>query len=57
MVTTFYPPHHFGGDAMYVYRLSHELAERGHEVTVVHSADAFRALGGRATAGVAAHGT
>ena len=26
MVTTFYPPHHFGGDATYVYRLSNELA-------------------------------
>ena len=22
MVTTFYPPYHFGGDAMYVYRLA-----------------------------------
>ena len=30
MVTTFYPPYHFGGEAMYIYRLSNELAERGH---------------------------
>ena len=42
MVTTFYPPHHFGGDAMYVYRLSEALAERGHAVEVVHSVDAYR---------------
>lgn len=46
MVTTFYPPYHFGGDAMYVYRLSNELARRGHRVTVVHSADAHRIVGG-----------
>lgn len=44
MVTTFYPPHHFGGDAMHVYRLSNELARRGHRVTVVHSVDAYRVL-------------
>ncbi len=44
MVTTFYPPYHFGGDAMHVYRLSNELARRGHRVTVVHSVDAYRAL-------------
>src|SRR5213595_156498 len=46
MVTTFYPPHHFGGDAMHAYRLSNALARRGHSVTVVHSEDAYRALGG-----------
>lgn len=48
MVTTFYPPYHFGGDAMYVYRLSNALARRGHRVTVVHSVDAHRLLGGTA---------
>ena len=32
MVTTFYPPYHFGGDALYVYRLSNALARRGHHV-------------------------
>lgn len=41
MVTTFYPPYHFGGDAMFVQRLSEALAERGHEVDVVHSVDAY----------------
>jgi glycosyltransferase involved in cell wall biosynthesis len=48
MVTTFYPPFHFGGDAMYVYRLSNALARRGHRVTVVHCADAHTLLGGKA---------
>src|SRR5919112_6560620 len=40
MVTTFYPPYSFGGDAIHVYRLSNALARRGHRVTVVHSRDA-----------------
>ena len=31
---------------MYVYRLSNELARRGHHVTVVHCADAFDAMRG-----------
>lgn len=44
MVTTFYPPYHFGGEAMYIYRVSNELAKRGHRVTVVHCVDAFRTL-------------
>jgi glycosyltransferase involved in cell wall biosynthesis len=44
MVTTFYPPYHFGGEAMYVHRLSNELARRGHRVTVVHCVDSFRML-------------
>jgi glycosyltransferase involved in cell wall biosynthesis len=47
MVTTFFPPAHFGGDATYVYRLSQALAESGHSVTVIHAPDAFHALGGR----------
>jgi glycosyltransferase involved in cell wall biosynthesis len=47
MVTTFYPPHHFGGDALYVYRLTDALARRGHRVTVVHTPDAYETLGGR----------
>lgn len=54
MVTTFYPPLHFGGDAAYAYQLTNALARRGHEVTVVHSADAYRALGGE-NAGEFAH--
>jgi len=44
MVTTFYPPYHFGGEAMYLYRLSNALAERGHRVTVVHCQDSFELL-------------
>jgi len=46
MLTTFYPPHSFGGDAVSVQRMARALAARGHEVTVVHDRDAFRALGG-----------
>ena len=46
MVTTFYPPHHFGGDAMFVYRLSNELARLGHSVDVIYSQDAYRVLAG-----------
>lgn len=43
MVTTFYPPYHFGGDGMFVYRLSNLLAERGHSVDVIHCLDAYYA--------------
>lgn len=42
MVTTFYPPYHFGGDGVFVYRLTEALAERGHSVDVIHSVDAYR---------------
>ncbi len=41
MVTTFYPPYHFGGDAVYIYRLTNELARRGHLVDVIHDRDAY----------------
>ena len=44
MLTTFYPPQHFGGDGVFVHRLCHALADRGHEVEVVHSADSFDLL-------------
>lgn len=44
MVTTFYPPYNFGGDGIFVYRLSNELARRGHEVHVLHCVDAYRLL-------------
>src|SRR5262249_17445758 len=40
-----------GGDAMYAYRLTNALARCGHRVTVVQSADAYRALGGGEPAG------
>lgn len=42
MITTFYPPYNFGGDGIYVQRLSNELATRGHHVTIIHSMDAYR---------------
>jgi glycosyltransferase involved in cell wall biosynthesis len=43
-LTTFYPPYSFGGDAMYVYRLSHALGDAGHYVDVVHCTDAYHLL-------------
>lgn len=46
MVTTFYPPYHLGGDAIYVQALARAVSRAGHEVEVVHCEDAFR-LGGR----------
>ena len=44
MVTTFYPPHNFGGDGIGTQRLTRALARRGHEVTVVYDADAYAVL-------------
>lgn len=44
MVTTFYPPYSFGGDATYLYRLVNALAARGHTVDVVHCVDSYRLL-------------
>jgi Glycosyltransferase len=44
--TTFYPPDSFGGDGIAVQRLAVALVKRGHEVTVVHDADAFVTLNG-----------
>jgi glycosyltransferase involved in cell wall biosynthesis len=41
LVTTFYPPYHFGGDAVFVHHLARALAARGHAVDVVHSVDAY----------------
>ena len=46
MVTTFYPPHNFGGDGIAVQRLARALVRQGHEVTVVSNSDAFGALNG-----------
>jgi glycosyltransferase involved in cell wall biosynthesis len=43
-LTTFYPPYSFGGDAMYIYRLAHALGDEGHQVDVVHCADAYQLL-------------
>ena len=44
MITTFYPPYHFGGDGTYVRILAHALARRGHEVTVIHDRNAYELL-------------
>jgi len=44
MVTTFYPPHNFGGDGIAVQRLSRALVRRGHRVTVLHDVDAYNLL-------------
>jgi glycosyltransferase involved in cell wall biosynthesis len=44
MITTFYPPYNFGGDGIFVRRLSNELARRGHQVDVIHCIDAYRLL-------------
>jgi glycosyltransferase involved in cell wall biosynthesis len=46
MVTTFYPPYNFGGDGIFVQRLSRALAERGHYVEVIHCIDAYNISGG-----------
>jgi len=48
MLTTFYPPYHFGGDAIGLQRFVHGLANAGHEVTVIHDTDAWRMLAGGA---------
>lgn len=62
MVTTFYPPHNFGGDGVYVQRLARALAQRGHHVEVIHDTDGYRMLSGTDpaepepdTAGVVVH--
>ena len=46
LVSTFFPPEHFGGDAIFVAHLSNLLARHGHHVEVVHCADSFRLLAG-----------
>ena len=52
MVTTFYPPYHFGGDAIFVQQLSNELAKRGHHVEVVHCRDSYDFMNGGRSAGI-----
>lgn len=44
MITTFYPPYNFGGDGIFVHRLSNELARHGHSVDVIHCLDTFKLL-------------
>jgi glycosyltransferase involved in cell wall biosynthesis len=55
MVTTFYPPYSFGGDGIFVHRLSNELAQRGHQVDVIHSIDAYRLRKDKPTRGCSDH--
>ena len=43
-LSIFYPPYSFGGDAMHLYRLVNALAERGHEVDVIHCVDSYQVL-------------
>ena len=45
-ITTFFPPLHFGGDAVFVASLANALVRRGHHVEVVHCADSFQVLRG-----------
>lgn len=40
--TSYYPPYHLGGDATHVKYLAEELANKGHEVHILHSLDAYR---------------
>jgi glycosyltransferase involved in cell wall biosynthesis len=47
MITTFYPPYTFGGDGIFVQRLSNELARRGHQVDVIHCVDSYLLLAGQ----------
>jgi len=43
-VSTFYPPHNFGGDGVHVQRLAEAQLRRGHDVEVVCSPAAFGML-------------
>ena len=49
MLTTFFGPHSFGGDAAFVDRLSRALARHGHEVHVIYCRDAFELVRGDQT--------
>jgi len=51
MVSTFYPPYNFGGDGMHIYRLSNELARRGHSVDVFYCEDSYLMLNGKPPTG------
>ena len=44
LITTFYPPHHFGGDAIYVRNQAHALARRGHSVDIIYTVDPYISL-------------
>jgi glycosyltransferase involved in cell wall biosynthesis len=55
MITTFYPPYNYGGDGIFVHRLSNELARGGHKVDVIHCIDAYRLGGGMPSGGYRDH--
>jgi glycosyltransferase involved in cell wall biosynthesis len=44
MLSTFYAPYSYGGDAIGIERLVTALARHGHDLTVVHLIDAFGSL-------------
>lgn len=44
MLTTFYPPHNFGGDGIGIQRFARGLVNYGHHVTVIHELSAYRFL-------------
>ncbi len=43
-VTTFYPPHNFGGDGIGAQRWARALVRRGHHVTVICDTDVYELL-------------
>src|SRR5215813_478821 len=55
MITTFYPPYNFGGDGIFVHRLSNELARRGHYVDLIHCIDSYLLDGKPPTKGYEDH--
>lgn len=46
MISAFYPPDAFGGDAIFIQNLNRELLRRGHEVDVIYCADSYNSLKG-----------
>ena len=48
-VTTFYPPYHYGGDAIIIQAVCEHLAGLGHEVDVIYCRDAFEINGNDTT--------
>ena len=51
IITTFYPPYNFGGEGIFVHRLSNELARLGHHVEVIHCIDSYRLLSDNSLSG------
>jgi glycosyltransferase involved in cell wall biosynthesis len=47
MITTFYPPYSFGGDAIGIQRFSRGLVRQGHSVSVIVDVDAYNVLSRR----------